>query len=66
VACTGRPTADRLPKISFGELNPRNLSLRSGQDKNGAYNILRKVAPNVPKAFGRVEGVVVHPLRISL
>jgi IS605 OrfB family transposase len=33
-------------------------------DVNGAYNILRKVAPN---AFRNgVEGVVVHPLRISL
>jgi putative transposase len=33
-------------------------------DVNGAYNIIRKVAPN---AFRNgVEGVVVHPLRISL
>ncbi|MBM3239396.1 IS200/IS605 family element transposase accessory protein TnpB [Candidatus Poribacteria bacterium] len=33
-------------------------------DVNGAYNILRKVAPN---AFSNgVEGVVVHPLRVSL
>jgi len=33
-------------------------------DVNGAYNIIRKVAPN---AFSNgVEGVVVHPLRVSL
>ena len=33
-------------------------------DVNGAYNILRKVAPN---AFSNgVEGVVVHPLKVSL
>jgi len=33
-------------------------------DVNGSYNILRKVAPN---AFSNgVEGVVVHPLRVSL
>jgi len=42
-------------------------------DVNGAYNILRKVAPNAfPLTKGGrglcngVEGVVVHPLRISL
>jgi IS605 OrfB family transposase len=33
-------------------------------DVNGSYNIIRKVAPN---AFSNgVEGVVVHPLRVSL
>jgi len=37
---------------------------RINADVNGAYNILRKVAPN---AFSNgVEGVVVHPLRVSL
>ena len=48
---------------------PRGLYRASGKryinaDLNGAYNIIRKVAP---KAFAEgVEGLVVHPVRITL
>jgi len=52
-----------------GKRIKRGLYRASGKryinaDLNGAYNIIRKVAP---KAFAEgVEGLVVHPLRITL